>query len=589
MSNDPRDYTKAEILDIVENEARARGIPPADFLRFAYIETGGKFDERASRGPNGAKGLFQFVPATARQYGIEGRELDPVANTEAAARLYLENRRSIVRSHEMTDRPYLSGHAEPDGLDMYLAHQQGAGGYRSIQGAIANGHFTRRDTRANLLNNVSARDFEAITGKDYKDFVRMSDQDMAHAFANYWGAKFDGIRIPEKGIEPTTDARAIRDQAVPYADGGITLRAAYDLTLQHDEARYGFGSKALSTGKIDCSGWAVEMINATFSEINEKAGKKVFEDSERFSLEMDAASSIVRKAVQRSGVLIAGRELTPEALREGMVIGEDNGAKGWDQGRYKGIDHILFVLRDPNGGELMVSQSRGGEGVELLPLDDYLAHKHKKGAKLFASDPLAEARSLLHDVKDSPQVQANEALRRANDRLDAISHELHPVQSMAESLERRNGHEQEMKPDGPAETKTVDVTADLKRWPLLSEPSHPDYSLYVQSYDHLKQLGHKLNLEGESAYVNAAASLAAEARANDLRRIDHVLLSTDGLGLFAIQGEIDDPAQHMVHLDKARAVSQPVQLSTIQVDVERQKQQAQPILESDRQHLAMTR
>ena len=64
-----KDYTRQENLQIIEREARERGIPRDDFLRFAYIETGGRFDEQASRGPNGAKGLFQFVPGTARQYG----------------------------------------------------------------------------------------------------------------------------------------------------------------------------------------------------------------------------------------------------------------------------------------------------------------------------------------------------------------------------------------------------------------------------------------------------------------------------------------------------------------------------------------
>lgn len=576
------DYTKAEILDIIESEARAHGIPPEDFLRFAYIETGGKFDEKASRGSEGAKGLFQFVPKTAEQYGIEGRELDPVANTEAAARLYLENRRSIVRSHEMTDRPYLSGGQEPNGLDMYLAHQQGAGGYRSIQGALAGGHFSRRDTRALLLNNVSVRDFEAVTGKDYDDFIRMSDQDMAKAFVDYWGVKFDRIRIPEKGIEPISEARVIRDQATQYDDGGITLRAAYDLTIKHDEVRYGFGSKKLSTGKIDCSGWTVELINASFSEINEKAGKKIFSDSDRYSLGMDAASSIVRKAVQQSGKLIEGRDVITEALREGMVIGEDNGAKGWDKNRYKGIDHIVFVLRDPHSGELMVSQSRSREGVELLPLDDYLAHKHKRGTKLFASDPLAEARSLLQSEKEfPPQMQENDALHRANEVLGAISHELNEMQPVGEVLSHRSGHKQGVKPDALTETRTADAPAGLKRRPLLSEPGHPDYVLYVQSYDCLKQLGHELNFENESACVNAAASLAAEAKTSGLKRLDHVFLSNHGLGLFAIQGKIDDPAHHWIHIDKMQAVSKPVQLSTIQVDVLRQERQEELSLDTE--------
>lgn len=566
MSRDQRDYTKAEVLDIIEKEAKARGIPPEDFLRFAYIETGGRFDETASRGPNGAKGLFQFVPATAKQYGIEGRELDPMANTEAAARFYLENRRSIVRSHEMTDRPYLSASEEPNGLDMYLAHQQGTGGYRSIQNAIDEGHFSRRDTRANVLNNISARDFEAVTGNDYQDLVRMADQEMARAFVDYWGIKFDRIRIPEKGIKPAVDARVVRDQAVQRDDSGITLQAAYDLTMRHDEVRYGFGSKALSAGKIDCSGWAVEMINATYAEINEKAGRKIFGKSDHFSLGMDAASSIVHKAEQKSGRLIEGREVTKTILREGMIIGEDNGAKKWDKDRYKGIDHIVFVLRDPRSGEMMISQSRGGEGVELLPLDDYLAYKHKRGTRLFASDPLAEARPLLQSEKES-------VLR---------------VPGAVTGPNHRNGHKQEASPSEQTKTRTADVPVGLKRRPLLSEPGHPDYPLYVQSYDRLKQLSTELGFKDESAYVNAAGSIAAEAKAQNLKRVDHVLLRTDGLSLFAVQGKTDDPGNQWIQIDKAAAVSHALQLSTIEVDVLRQERQEELSLDTEFR-AAMTR
>lgn len=197
-----RDYSRREVLGIIEAEARERGIPRDDFLRFAYIETGGTFDESVSRGPNGAKGLFQFVPSTAAQYGIGGRELDPVANTDAAARLYLDNRQALVARHGRDGRPYLSGNAEPDGLDMYMAHQQGVGGYRSIQAAVATGSFSRTDTRGNIVNNVSARDFQQVTGIEYASFVRMGDRDMAQAFTRYWDTKFDRVRIPEMGIEP---------------------------------------------------------------------------------------------------------------------------------------------------------------------------------------------------------------------------------------------------------------------------------------------------------------------------------------------------------------------------------------------------
>ena len=127
-----RDYPKSEVLDIIDNVAAQRGINRDDFLRFAYIETGGTFDETASRGPKGAKGLFQFVPDTARAYGIEGRELDPRANTDAAAQLYLDNRQVLLNRHKSNGMDYLSGKESPDGFEMYMVYQQGVNGYGFI-------------------------------------------------------------------------------------------------------------------------------------------------------------------------------------------------------------------------------------------------------------------------------------------------------------------------------------------------------------------------------------------------------------------------------------------------------------------------
>ena len=196
------DYSKQQVLGIIQREAQERGIPKDDFLRFAYIETGGRFDEQASRGPNGAKGLFQFVPSTAAQYGISGRELDAVANTDAAARLYLDNKSNLTSHHAKTGQPYLSGQPQPNGLDMYMAHQQGSAGYHSIQAGIATGSFTRSDTRPHILNNVSARDIQQVTGMSMEEFKRLPDKQMGETFVKYWDTKYRNISIPEVGVQP---------------------------------------------------------------------------------------------------------------------------------------------------------------------------------------------------------------------------------------------------------------------------------------------------------------------------------------------------------------------------------------------------
>ncbi len=235
-----------------------------------------------------------------------------------------------------------------------------------------------------------------------------------------------------------------------------------------------------------------------------------------------------------------------------FILARESGYKAWDKGRYKGVDHIVFVLRDPNSGELMVSQSRSGEGVELFPAEDYLAYKHKRGTKLYTSDPLAAARPLLQSQKElSSQPQESSAQRRADEVLGAISHELDAmVPVVGISIEKSS------------------TPVELKREVLLSEPEHPSYSLYVLFYDKLKQLGkNELGYSNESAYVNAAASMAVAARSNGLTQVDHVILSTDRNTIFAVQGKVDDPINEWLQVDKTQVAEQSVQASSVQMDL----------------------
>mgnify|MGYP002783783654 CR=1 FL=1 len=644
----PRDYSKTEILDIIEKEAKERGIPRDDFLRFAYIETGGRFDETASRGPNGAKGLFQFVPGTARAYGIAGRELDPVANTDAAAQLYLDNRQALVNRHARDGRPYLSGSAQPDGLDMYLAHQQGAAGYRSIQTAIATGEFGRDDTRRNILNNISSRDFEKVTGRRYESLASMSDRDLATSFTTYWDRKFDRIQIPEKNIGPVTQANApaqttpaqtqtpAQNRIAQETGKGIELNDAHALTLKYDHVKYamsgkiaGVSGKNPDQGYVDCSGWVATMQNATMAEINREAGREVFSRADRFSLGNDGAAMIVQKAEERSGVMLTGAQVTRGALKEGMIIGEDNGPTKWDGGRYKGIDHIVMVVRDPKSGELMVSQSRGGEGVELSSLDRYLERKQANGVKLYATDPLAEARTLL---QDRSQLQTQGGAQRAAQPVDAVADGVlkrgedgasvkhlqaqlsalgytrqdgqpfnatghygdHTVAAVA-AFQKANGLPATGEADKPTREKietqvlqrsatqaTPADTTPAQSTPTpapvqsntasssLASPQHPDHALYRQALSNLEQLGPGGGFKSREQMEQAAGALAADAKATGLNRIDHVSRSSNGQGfLIAVQGVNGDPthpaAKH-AYIDYTQATTQTLEQSTRMAD-----------------------
>ncbi len=211
------------------------------------------------------------------------------------------------------------------------------------------------------------------------------------------GAAAVAAAAPAKAAEQSAPAQSAAPAAPAPAGDGIELNRAYELTKQFDNVKYGFGDKRPEGGTVDCSGWVVRLTNQSMAEVNEKAGRTVFAESEKYSPGYDHAAGIIQKASERSGTLLSGKEVTAGALREGMIIGEDNGAKGWDRGRFNGIDHITMVVRDPSDGQLKVSQSRSGEGVEMIPLQGYLDRKHARGVELFATDPLAAGRDLIKD------------------------------------------------------------------------------------------------------------------------------------------------------------------------------------------------
>ena len=91
------------------------GLPSGYLARTAQIESG--MNPNAQNPRSSAGGLFQFIDSTAGDYGLTNR-MDPYAASDAAARLARDNA-SFLRGKLGRD---------PTASELYLAHQQGAGG-----------------------------------------------------------------------------------------------------------------------------------------------------------------------------------------------------------------------------------------------------------------------------------------------------------------------------------------------------------------------------------------------------------------------------------------------------------------------------
>lgn len=167
----------ATIADIIRGAAGRYGVDPNVLLAIGQIESG--LNPNAQNSNSSAGGLFQFIDSTARQYGLKDK-FDAAAASDAAARLLRDNRDMLQRRLGR----------DVSGADLYLAHQQGAGG------------------AARLLAEPSARAADIVG----PDAVRLNGGQggwTAAQFADLWRSKFDkaaGGPIGDGGVLDMTPA-----------------------------------------------------------------------------------------------------------------------------------------------------------------------------------------------------------------------------------------------------------------------------------------------------------------------------------------------------------------------------------------------
>lgn len=164
------------------------GINRDDFKRMAFVESG--FDTRAHN-PSGASGLFQFMPKTAGEFGLRN-VYDGPSNADAAARLWNSNKEYLTKALGR----------EPTGGELYLAHQQGAGG------------------AAKMLANPNAP-AASFVGRSAITQNGGSANMTAGEFAHKWTSKFDGTRVQSAdGATPRNRDAGNSQSPVRVADSG---------------------------------------------------------------------------------------------------------------------------------------------------------------------------------------------------------------------------------------------------------------------------------------------------------------------------------------------------------------------------------
>jgi hypothetical protein len=435
-----------------------------------------------------------------------------------------------------------------------------------------------------------------LNGKSYKD---KEIAELVKDILNFDTTKDIRINLKELGVDYNIIQPHLKDISPPITfydySGGVkvkletdkplaisdkvVLNEAYNSTKDNDNVKYAqltdkckhlkvYGErvdgKHLEQGYIDCSAWVATLLNKTMKEINRESGQELFKKADMFNVDdddggkdkkgnriwADNAANILKKIEDRSEVLLTGKNVNIGNLKEGMIIAENN------PGDKKRIDHIVMVVRDSNG-KLMVTQSRGGEGVELKPLKDYLEEKQKKDVELYASDPLEKARPLLKDhTQDKLQGK-----RTAAEESGVVL-----VAAESSGVVREQAW-------GQGTNATLRQT---QKSPLLSESTHPDHPLYTQAVAKLEHLGPQA-FANRQQLENAAGSLVLEAKGSGMQRIDVVIQGKEGTSLFAVQGNPNDPASPRIYTDKLAATERPLEQSSnaLLQDAQGQQQEQQ--------------
>ena len=171
----------------IQAAAAKYGIDENYMKVMAFIESRG--DATASN-PSGAKGIYQFVPSTARAYGIGGREFDEAANVDAGARFVKDNYNAIKKRLGRDPEPWM----------LYVAHQQGMGGLFQLLNAANGGPIS-----AQLRRNMDANGGSGLS---------------AAQFLQKWKSKYDGYLMQMTGKSGGVSPLAVKGTSPGLPSGG---------------------------------------------------------------------------------------------------------------------------------------------------------------------------------------------------------------------------------------------------------------------------------------------------------------------------------------------------------------------------------
>lgn len=354
-----------------------------------------------------------------------------------------------------------------------------------------------------------------------------------------------------------------------------------ELILAQAALETGWGEKVLpGTNNIfnikDSPGWHGE--SRTFNVWEIEHGRKVWKDQDfRVYGSIDEALTDRVQFLRENG-----RYARAGLFNEGTLGNLEREANALQRAGYATDPHYAQQLSAVFNGPTM------RRGIALAHSREHGGQDHAApapGEHRPAQVPARAANAMADGVLKRGEEGA--AVRALQERLnelgfrDARGQPLRPdgdfganTQHAVRAFQRAHG----LDDDGIAGRKTFDALKHADPVSLLSDPANRDHGLYTQAVNGLERLGAQAGFGNREELERAAGTLTYEARVSGLSQINHVSLSASGAGLFAVQGELNDPASLRVHTDLRHAAAQPLERTSqqLQQDVPRTADVAQP-------------
>lgn len=146
--------SKQEVIKLIIDVSQNSDVDTEYLLTMANIESG--FNPDARNKYSGAAGLYQFMPSTAKAYGLRN-PYNPNQAIVATIKLTRANAAILDRAG-----------IDVTGTSLYLAHQQGAGGVLALYKSIRTG----MELPNNIRRNINANGGKGMTAKEFIEFWR---------------------------------------------------------------------------------------------------------------------------------------------------------------------------------------------------------------------------------------------------------------------------------------------------------------------------------------------------------------------------------------------------------------------------------